>query len=407
MQGLTAIAVKQAKQEGKSYKMTDGRGLYLLVKPEGKYWRYNYRFLGKQKTLALGVYPGVSLADARQAHEGARAQLSEGVDPAESRREEKLKRMLAAEETFDAIAREWFVTRIADKSESHKSRTLGILEKDLFPKIGRRPIANITPTELLAVLRTIESRSVDMAHRARQTAGQVFRYAVATDRAQRDVARDLAGARRTKVIQHHAAITDPDEIGKLMIAIHGYSGSPVIKAALAFSALVFQRPGEIRHMRWEEVNWDDSCWEIPARKRKLPWEHIVPLSGQSMRLLEALYERTGKSVYVFPSARGRRRPLSENGVRTALRSMGYGNESMTPHGFRAMARIILDEVLGFRVDWIERQLAHAVKDPNGRAYDPTANLEGRRQMMQGWADYLDHLRDVSLGLVHYRVRPKC
>ena len=407
MQGLTGIAVKKAKQEGKSYKMTDGRGLYLLVKPEGKYWRYNYRFLGKQKTLALGVYPGVSLAGARRAHEAARSQLSEGIDPAESRREEKSKRMLAAGETFDSIAREWFDTRIADKSESHKSRTLGILEKDLFPKMGRRPIANITPTELLAVLRTIESRSVNMAHRARQTAGQVFRYAVATDRAQRDVAGDLAGVLRTKDIQHHAAITDPDEVGKLMVAIHGYSGSAVIKAALAFSALVFQRPGDIRHMEWEEVNWDDSRWEIPIRKRKLPWKHIVPLSRQSMRLLEALYELTGESAYVFPSPRGRRRPLSENGVRTALRSMGYDNESMTPHGFRAMARIILDEVLGFRIDWIEHQLARAVKDPTGTAYNRTAHLEGRRQMMQGWADYLDHLRDVSLGLVDYRVRPKC
>ena len=406
MDRLTTNAVKQAKQGGKSYKMTDGRGLYLLVKPEGKYWRYNFRFLGKQKTLALGVFPDVSLTDARQAHQRARSQLSEGIDPVQSRREKKLKLMLAAEDTFGAVAKEWFNTRIADKSESHHNRTLGILEKDLFPKMDRRPIDDITQNELLAVLKTIESRSIDMAHRARQIAGQVFRYAMATGRAHRDVACGLDRVLKRKVTQHHAAISDPDEVGHLMVAIQGYTGSPVIKAALAFSALVFQRPGEVRHMEWEEVNWGDSQWEIPSRKMKLRRAHIVPLSGQSMQLLEALYELTGKSAYVFPSARGWRRPLSENGVRTALRSMGYENETMTPHGFRSMARTILNEVLGYRADWIEHQLALYVNDSTGGSYNRTAHLEGRRQMMQGWADYLEHLRDAARGLVQFRVRRK-
>ena len=397
MQKLVAIAIKQAKTDDKPYSLVDGGGLYILIKPQGKYWRYNYRFKGKQKTLALGVYPAISLSDARKAHQTAREQIASGIDPAELKRTKKISTHLASDDSFEATAIEWFGQRMLDKSDSHKKRTKRILEKDLFPSLGRRPISNITAQELLLVLKKIESRSVDMAHRAKQTAGLVLRYAIASGRTESDVSQDLLGALRLKSTTHLAAITNPSEVGILMDAIDGYKGTLVVKTALSLSAMLFQRPGEIRHMEWVEINWDESRWEIPASKMKMKSDHIVPLSTQARTLLSELFKLTGRGKYVFPSARGGSRPLSENGVRTALRAMGYDNNTMTPHGFRAMARTILDEVLGFRSDIIEHQLAHAVKDPNGRAYNRTTHLEVRQKMMQSWADYLDFLKQSHLG----------
>jgi integrase len=408
MQKLVAIAIKQAKTDDKPYSLVDGGGLYILIKPQGKYWRYNYRFEGKQKTLALGVYPIISLSDARKAHQTAREQIASGIDPAELKRTKKISTHLASDDSFEATAIEWFGQRMLDKSDSHKKRTKRILEKDLFPSLGRRPISNITAQELLLVLKKIESRSVDMAHRAKQTAGLVLRYAIASARTERDVSQDLLGALRLKSTTHLAAITNPSEVGILMDAIDGYKGTLVVKTALSLSAMLFQRPGEIRHMEWVEINWDESRWEIPASKMKMKSDHIVPLSTQARTLLSELFKLTGRGKYVFPSARGGSRPLSENGVRTALRAMGYDNNTMTPHGFRAMARTILDEVLGFRSDIIEHQLAHAVKDPNGRAYNRTTHLEVRQKMMQSWADYLDILRlaHLSSGNTKFTVRAK-
>ncbi len=392
---LTATEVKQAKPAEKAIKLTDGGGMYLLVHPKGaKYWRYDYRFSGKRKTLALGVYPEVPLKEARENHQDARKQLSKGIDPGNERKVEKLTRHLAAAESFEAVAREWFNQIMPEKSKSYRERTGRILEKDLYPFLGNRPIASITAPELLATLRRIEDRGAnDIAHRAKQTAGQIFRYAVATGRAERDPSGDLKGAlkpRRKK--KHHAAITDPTEVGRLLVAIDGFRGTLVVKTALLLSPLLFQRPGETRGMEWAEINWEAKRWEIPAEKMKMKQPHIVPLSNQALNLLRELELLTGRGRYVFPSARGASRCLSENGVRTALRTMGYDNDTMTPHGFRAMARTLLDEVLEYRVDWIEHQLAHAVKDPNGRAYNRTAHLEGRAEMMQAWADYLDTLR---------------
>ena len=397
MQKLTATAVKQAKPRESSYKMTDGGGLFLLVKPQGKYWRYDYRFAGKRKTLALGVYPDVSLADVRKLHLIAREQISAGIDPSEAKKIKKVTKNLVSSDSFEAIAREWFNQKMSSMSDGHKNRTMRILEKDLFPSLGSRPISNITAPEVLAVLTKVEARTVDIAHRAKQTAGLVFRYAIATGRCNNDPSRDLSGALKSRDKKHLASITDPNEVGALMSAINSYVGTPIVKTALKLSALLFQRPGEIRHMAWSEINWDDNRWEIPAHKMKMKREHIVPLSSQAKALLLELHKLTGRGLYVFPSARGISRPLSENGVRTALRTMGYGNDTMTPHGFRAMARTILDEVLNFRPDWIEHQLAHAVKDPNGRAYNRTAHLDGRKDMMQSWADYLDHLRRLTSG----------
>lgn len=392
MGNLTATGVKQAKPREKQYKMTDGDGMYLLVTPAGgKYWRYNYRYAGKRKTLALGVYPEISLADARSRHFSAREDLARGTDPSEVKRVEKVTRHLAAAESFEAVGREWFHRNMEGKSKSYHDRTLRILEKDLFPSLGRRPISEIKAPELLAVLRKIEARTVDIAHRAKQVSGLIFRYAVATGRAERDPGSDITGALKSRTKKHHASITDPKEVGRLLVAIDGFRGTQVVKTALQLSPLLFQRPGEIRSMEWSEINWEENRWEIPAEKMKMKQAHIVPLSTQALELLRGLEPITRRSKYVFPSARGASRPLSENGVRVALRTIGYSNDQITPHGFRAMARTLLDEVLGYRVDWIEHQLAHAVRDPNGRAYNRTAHLEGRAEMMQGWADYLDEL----------------
>ncbi|MFV0478282.1 MAG: tyrosine-type recombinase/integrase [Parahaliea sp.] len=396
---LTATEVKQAKPQDKPRKLSDGGGLHLLVQPNGaKYWRYKYRYGGKEKTLAMGVYPEVSLKAARQAHQQARDKLAEGIDPGEVRKVEKLTRHQAAAESFEAVAREWFNQTMPEKSKSYQERTGRILEKDLYPVLGSRPIAAITAPELLAALRRIEGRGAfDIAHRAKQTAGQVFRYAVATGRAERDPSGDLKGAlkpRRQK--KHHAAITDPAELGRLLVAMDGFEGTPVVKTALLLSPLLFQRPGEIRAMEWAEINWQAAQWEIPADKMKMRQPHIVPLCSQALDLLRELQALTGRGRYVFPSARGASRCLSENGVRVALRTLAYDNDTMTPHGFRATARTLLDEVLGYRVDWIEHQLAHAVRDANGRAYNRTSHLEGRAKMMQGWADYLDSLKAQAL-----------
>ena len=390
---LTASKVKSAKPSAKAYKLADGAGMYLLVHPSGaKYWRLKYRIAGKEKLLALGVYPEVSLAEARIRRDNARSLIRDGRDPSVAKQLQKNFLQNQNTETFESLAREWFETKIADKSESYRVRTLRILEKDLFPKLGALAITDITSRQLLETLRVVEARTVDIAHRAKQSAGQVFRYAVATGRADRDIATDLTGALKSRTIKHSATILDSSEIGQLLRSIDAYSGSMVVRAALQLSPLLFVRPGDLRTMQWDEIDWQKSRWEIPASKMKMREPHVVPLANQSAEILKALRPLTGHGAFVFPSARKGGRPLSDNGVRTALRSLGYTNEQITPHGFRAMARTLLDEELGFRIDYIEHQLAHAVKDPLGRAYNRTKHLDERIKMMQGWADYLDQLR---------------
>tara|TARA_R110001592_G_scaffold363043_3_gene679806 strand:+ start:7863 stop:9098 length:1236 start_codon:yes stop_codon:yes gene_type:complete len=391
---LTATAVKQAKVKEKPYKLSDEKGMFLLVNPNGaKYWRFKYRFAGKEKLLALGVYPDVSLSDARDKRDDARKLLGKEIDPGVTKRHRKLAQVVEGANSFEVVATEWFKTQMKDKAQGYQDRTWRGLKNDLFPALGSRPINQITAPELLMSLRKVEARgAVDMAHRVKQTAGQVFRYGVATGRCERDPTGDLKGALQPVTKTHFAAITEPAKVGGLMLAIEAYDGTPVVKTALQLSAMLFQRPGEIRAMEWEEINWEEECWELPGEKMKMKQPHIVPLSTQAIALLKELHRSTGRGRYVFPSARGPHRPLSDNGVRVALRTMGYDNETMTAHGFRAMARTILDEVLNYRVDFIEHQLAHAVKDANGRAYNRTAHLEGRREMMQGWADYLDNLK---------------
>ncbi len=391
---LTASQIKSAKATNKPIKLADGRGLYVLVKLNGaKYWRLKYRFAGKEKLLALGVFPAVSLAQARLLCAEAKALLAANRDPSLTKQIQKNLLQNKSQDTFEAVANEWFAAKIADKSESYKARTWRILEKDLFPRIGQISAGDLTGQMLLAALRAIEVRTIDIAHRAKQTVSQVMRYAVATGRADRDIAADLTGALKPRSVKHAATLLDPSEIGQLLRSIDAYSGSLIVKSALQLSPLLFVRPGELRTMEWKELDWETARWEIPAEKMKMRQPHIVPLASQSLDVLRRIHPLTGRGDYVFPSARKGGRPLSDNGVRTALRSLGYTNEQITPHGFRAMARTLLDEELKYRVDYIEHQLAHAVKDPLGRAYNRTKHLQERVEMMQSWADYLQSLKE--------------
>lgn len=390
---LSAPAVKNAKAIDKPHKLTDGGGMYLLVNPDGsKYWRMGYRFAGKQKTFALGVYPEVTLAAARGKRDEARKLLSNDVDPAMLKHVTKRTKLAAAENSFEAVAREWYAKFSSEWVPSHGEKIIRRLERDVFPWLGKRPIAEVTAPELLAVLRRIESRgALETAHRAHQNCGQVFRYAIATGRAVRDPCPDLRGALPPAKETHYPALTDPKAIGDLLRAIKGYKGGFIVSCALRLAPLLFVRPGELRQAEWQEINFDTAEWHIPASKMKMDVAHIVPLATQAVAILREIQAMTGDDQYVFPGMRMNGKPMSENTVNMALRTLGYTKEELTGHGFRAMARTLLDEVLGFRVDWIEHQLAHAVKDPNGRAYNRTAHLPQRREMMQTWANYLEKL----------------
>jgi integrase len=403
MQKLTATAVKQAKPKTKAYSLSDGGWLYLFVKPNGtKAWRFNYRINGKQKTLAIGIYPDISLKAARDKHKEARENLANGIDPNAAKQAQKAADQGAFANSFEVVALEWLQKRGA-KSEGGDKRLNRLLQKDLFPYIGKRPISKITSPDLLKALRRIESRgAVNTAHRAKQAAGMVFRYAVATGRAERDPSVDLKDALTQPQKTHFKSITEPAEIGPLLTAINNYRGTPVVMAALKLSPLFFCRPGELRHLEWSEVNFSESRIELPASKMKMKEPHIIPLASQAIEILKELLPITGRGKFVFPSARGASRPLSDNGVRTALRTLGYTNDQISPHGFRAMARTILDEILNFPLDWIEHQLAHAVRDPNGRAYNRTKHISQRQQMMQTWADYLDGLASGNNNVVPFR-----
>ncbi|MEN6421707.1 MAG: integrase arm-type DNA-binding domain-containing protein [Smithella sp.] len=389
---LTEVKVRTAKPKEKSYKLFDGDGLYLFITPPGgRLWRFKYRFDDKEKILTFGSYPEISLLDARQKRDGARRQLANDIDPGAVRKAQK-QANIQETETFEVIAREWHSRFNSNWTKGHAGTIMSRLERDLFPWIGKRPIADIKAPELLSVLRRVESRgALESAHRIRTICGQVFRYAVATGRAERDPAADLKGALPQPHEKHMAAITEPKEVGALLRAIDSYEGSFIVKCALKFAPLVFVRPGELRHAEWAEINLENTEWNIPGSKMKMREPHLVPLSKQAIKILTELKKFTGDGRYVFPG-RTSQRPMSDNAILAALRRMGYDKEEMSGHGFRAMARTILDEVLHIRPDYIEHQLAHAVRDPNGRAYNRTAHLEERRKMMQTWADYLDEIR---------------
>lgn len=395
---LTDPKVRQAKAADKMYRLNDGRGLYLLIKPNGgKYWRFNYRYGGKQKTLALGVYNNVSLKNARLARDKAKSVLVSGSDPAEIRRAQKVRHTNLTENSFQKVALEWFSKQEPIWSENHSIRVKRSLEKNLFPPLGNLAISDIVSIDVLGALRTIEARgAIETAHRAKQIAGQVFRYAVATGRAQNDPTSVLKGALAKPVKTHLAAITEPREVGKLLAAIDEYKGTFTVQNALKLAPLIFVRPGELRRMEVEELRLDIAEWHIPGKKMKMSNPHIVPLSKQALTIIKNQLGLTGNGRYVFPGARSIKRPMSNNALLVALRLMGIPREQMTVHGFRAMARTLLDEVLGFRVDLVEHQLAHAVRDALGRAYNRTTHLPKRKEMMQKWADYLDNLKAQAL-----------
>ncbi|MDR3453792.1 MAG: integrase arm-type DNA-binding domain-containing protein [Rhodoferax sp.] len=392
---LTDTFVKQTKHSGKPTgdKYTDGGGMYLLIKAGGKYWRMDYTHADKRKTLALGVYPAVSLADARKRRDKARELLANEVDPGAAKREARQARAGAAANTFEAVARHWLAKTAPIRAQGTQDNITSWLEKDVFPFIGKMPISTIGPRDVLATVRKMEVRgAIDSAHRVKQICGQVFRFAVADGTAERDVTADLKGALSAVPRTHFAAITEPKQAGDLMRSIFNYSGHPCTVAALKLNPMLFVRPGELRTMEWAEIDLEAAEWRIPGSKMKMKNDHIVPLSTQAVEILRSVQPITGHGRYVFPSLRTGERPMSENTINAALRGMGYSKEVHSAHGFRAMARTIMDEVLGERVDLIEHQLAHAVKDPNGRAYNRTAHLPARRKMMQKWADYLDKLR---------------
>jgi integrase len=390
---LTDTAIKAAKPKEKPYKLADGKGLYLLINPNGsKYFRQKYRIGGTEKTLALGVYPETTLKLARDKCTAAREQLANGVDPGEHKKVVKHAAIAATNNTFEIVAREWHGKYKIRWTDDHAKRLLSRLEKDVFPFIGKRPINEINAPELLQAMRRIESRGViDTLHRALQNCGQIFRYGVATGRCDRDPSGDLRGALTPVKSKHHASVTEPKAIGQLLRAIDDYQGSFTVQLALQFSYLSFCRPGEIRHAEWVEIDFVSKQWRIPASKMKMRQQHIVPLSSQSLALLGQLHEVTGDGKFLFPSERSRARPMSENTVNAALRRLGYSKDDATAHGFRSMASTRLNE-MHFNRDWIERQLAHSEKNDVRGAYNYAEFLEGRTQMMQVWADYLDSLK---------------
>jgi integrase len=389
---LTDTSIRNAKPGAKPIKLFDERGLFLLVTPNGgKWWRSRFMFDGKEKLLSLGVYPDVSLKDARERRNEARKLVANGVNPSENRKIQKSARADLIANSFQVVAREWFAKYSATWAKNHGDRIIRRFERDIFPWIGARPIAEINAPELLAAVRRIENRgALETAHRALGNCGQVFRYAVATGRAQRDPSGDLRGALPPVKGTHFAATTEPKRVAEILRALDGYAGTLTVRCALRLAPLVFVRPGELRNAQWADIDFEAAEWRYLVTKTNTP--HIVPLARQAIEILRELQPLTGNSRFVFPSARSFIRPMSDNAILAAMRRLDIDKDEMSGHGFRAVARTILDEVLGVRPDFIEHQLAHAVRDPNGRAYNRTAHLPERRKMMQQWADYLDKLK---------------
>ncbi|MBF0141441.1 MAG: integrase arm-type DNA-binding domain-containing protein [Magnetococcales bacterium] len=389
---LTDTSIKQAKPKEKPFRLSDSGGLYLEVAPSGgKLWRLKFRFGGKEKRLAFGVYPEVSLKQARERRDDARRLLAEGIDPGEHRKITRAMDKSRTEDTFEAVAREWFSKFSPTWAETHSSKIIRRLEMDVFPWLGGRPVKEISALELLTVLRRIEDRgALDTAHRAKQNCGQVFRYAVATGRAEHDPSSALRGALPPAKGGHFPTIVEPQAVGELLRAVDGYKGSFVTQCALRLAPLVFVRPGELRHAEWVEFDLGAATWTIPGEKMKAGEKHIVPLSIQAVAILREIQPLTGSGKYVFPGERTADRPMSENTVLAALRRMGYPVGAMTGHGFRSMASTILNEQ-GWHRDAIERQLAHGERDSVRAAYNHAEHMPERKKMMQAWADYLDQL----------------
>jgi integrase len=392
---LTDIAIRNARAKEKPYKLTDQRGLFMLVQPSGaKLWRYKFQQHGKEKKLSLGIYPDVTLAKARKLADTARDRVLDGNDPVAEKKLQKAAAVLSAATTFEGIADEYIAkTEREGRSEATVSKSRWLLDI-ARPLIGSRPIADIKPIEVLAVLKKLEARgNLETAKRMRSFSSRVFRYAIATARAENDPASLLIGAISAPVRKHHAAIVEPVEVAKLLRAIEGYTGQPVTRIALSLNPHVFVRPGELRHAEWSEIDWEKAVWHIPASKMKSRVAHAVPLSRQAVDLLREIEPLTCHSRYVFPSLRTPKEPMSENTINGALRRLGYSGDEMTAHGFRATASTLLNESGKWHPDAIERALAHKDSDNVRAAYHRGAHWEERVRMAQWWSDYLDTLRE--------------
>lgn len=392
---LTVTAINNAKSRDKPYKLADEKGLYLLVQATGgKLWRFDYRFDSKRKTLALGSYPDVSFANARNNRDTARKLLASTppIDPSENRKQEKVLNKLNSDNSFELVAREWWASHMANKAESHKNKVISRFEQHLFPWIGRYPISEITAPQVMEAVKRIEKLNIlETAHRTLQTAGQVFRYAVQTGRAIRDVTADLKGALPPTRTKHMAAFTEPKDVAELLRAIDGFTGTLTVQCALRLSPLVFVRPGELRQAKWKDINLDTGEWRYLVSKTNT--DHLVPLSTQAINILKTIQALSGHGEFVFQGGHSPRRPMSEAAINAALKRMGYDTKNeITGHGFRAMARTILHERLNIDPHIIEHQLAHTVPDNLGGAYNRTKFIEPRKAMMQQWADYLDELK---------------
>ena len=400
---LTNVTIQRATcpPDKRFARFTDSGGLYLEVSRGGsKRWFWKFRHDNKEKRLALGSYPEVTLKAARFARDDARRVLRQGFDPVQQRKIDKATARMSSANTYEAVAREFRQHKEREWSAAHAEKWLRMQELNLFPYLGALPVDGITPPLMLEALRRVEKQGKhETAHSLRQYAGQTFRYAIATGRATTDPTAPLKDALKAKLVRHMAAVLTPKDAGQLLRDIDIYKGSPVTREAMLLSAYTFQRPGEIRQMEWSELDFDKALWTIPAIKMKRRKQaklsgrpHLVPLSPQAMESLERLKPLTGHHRYVFPSLLGEGRCMSENTVNTALRRMGYDNETMTAHGFRAMARTLIAENLHVNPDVIEAQLAHGKSGPLGAAYDRAQYLEQRRDMMRKWATYLDKLR---------------
>ncbi len=389
--------IKNLRPQSDLYRQTDSDGLVIEVPPVGsKRWRMRYRIDGKEKLMSLGTYPAVSIAQARRELARSRQLVAQGLDPVAERKAAKKAQTAIVANKFEAVAREWFPKWAGNKAPSHTEKVQRALERDVFPWIGCSDVGELDAQTILGVLRRIEDRgSLETADRIKGNISQILRYAVATGRAARDVTFDLRGAIQPAKTRHHPTVTDPVKIGELLRVIHGYSGTAAVATAIKLAPLVFVRPGELRQAQWSEIDLENAIWSFKASKTET--DHIVPLSRQAVALLKDIKPLTGRGRYVFPSARTRsgsnnERPMSENSVNAALRRSGVSKDEFTGHGFRAMARTVLDEALGYRPEIIEQQLAHAVRDTLGRAYNRTTFLDQRREMMQRWADWLDECK---------------
>lgn len=411
------LSIRSIKIGDARKRLTDGDGLYLLlfVKGGAHGWRFDYAFGGRRKTISLGTYPDTGLKLARAKATNAREKVAAGIDPSIERKQQKATALneykskqraaagLPAEGSFEAVAREWYAAKKARWALSYGERLIRRLEADVFPWLGSRPIASLNAPEVLEVLRRIEGRGVvETAHRALESVGQVFRYAIQTGRATTNPARDLKDALQQPHVTHFPAVTDPDTLGKLLRSMYGYEGTYVVRAALRLTPMLLLRPGELRHASWVEIDLPSATWTVPAARMKRELhgkltgpDHVVPLPQQAVAILEDLKKLTGLSPFVFRGERHHDRPMSDAAVNAALRAMGYEKDMVTAHGFRATARTMIVEHLGFDETIVEAQLAHAVKDALGRAYNRAEFLEPRRVMMQAWADYLDKLRSPA------------